>query len=151
MKKVLALLDRVERDPAAAAELLEIAAGYLDEGKPLPVKLAKHLAIAFRKTASEVQPERAATLAHFLCLTNKPGRPKKPVPPLEILGALDADPQVSESSLKGQLATKHNISESTAPTRIKAMKEAKNVIGEIVEVNGGTLIPPRQQTVQKPD
>lgn len=79
--KIAELLSKVGSDPEAAAELLGIAADFLDARKAMPDALADHLAKAFKYALLAPKPaKRASNLIHGLCLKREKGG----LPPIDI-------------------------------------------------------------------
>lgn len=147
---IATLLSRVGEDVEAGAKLLKVAATYLKQREPLPDDLADYLADAFLRATNEHGTERGKELAWCLGLTGSEGRPKKKVPPLEIARALDEEHGITEGALKRRIAKEHDVSESTARNRIKSVKRSVEIIAEIVEENGGSLVQRRKPKVQEP-
>lgn len=69
------LLNRVEANPDAAAEVLLLAAEYMRAGKPLPDDIAEHLAGAFEAAMCKPQKMRGKALLRELHLTAGNRRP----------------------------------------------------------------------------
>lgn len=126
------LLRRAKSEPAAAAELLQIAALYLQRGVAMPKALADHLAHALTKAADAAQEDRRGVLATELHLV-RPANPPVKVRPVEILTVVvlhdyrnhvrtDKKPRL-EKQLVADLVSEHGISEKKARDLIKAARE----------------------------
>lgn len=74
---VFELLRRVEADPDAAAEVLQLAAGYLQKATPMPPELAAYIAGAFLSAALKPRELRAKQLTDDLNLTANNKRKSK--------------------------------------------------------------------------
>lgn len=139
-----ALLATVERDPRAAAELLGIAADYLEAGQPMPRSLARHLFLSFRRAIAQPSAERATTLTVDLGLAplDGGGRPAKPVDRAQINAMIERkykeDGGISENAASEWVAEEFGVSVSTARKHVKP----ERFIPEILKDNGfDSLIP----------
>lgn len=144
-----ALLGKIGHDPRAAAELLGIAADYLEADKPLPRNLARHLAVSFRRAIDQPSAERATTLAVDLGLAalGKGGRPSKPVDYLQVKAMIEHEYAenggISETAASKRVAEEFGVSRTTA---LKHVRPAR-FVPQILKSNGlDSLIP-----LKKPD
>ncbi|PKO86014.1 MAG: hypothetical protein CVU18_17105 [Betaproteobacteria bacterium HGW-Betaproteobacteria-12] len=125
------LVRRVDSEPGAAAELLRIAAGFLQSREPLPDVLADYLAVAFEAAAGvkpgtegkPVEHERVRVLAKALGFTREAGGQRKEIPkdlalPLAVYGN-----ELSDYQVANEIKRKHGISFNTALSRVKEMRD----------------------------
>lgn len=126
------LLHRAKSEPAVAAELLQIAALYLQRRVAMPKALADHLARAFTMAADAAQEDRRGVLATELHLV-RPANPPVKVRPAEVLAMvslhdyrnhikIDKKPRL-EKQLVADIVAEHRISEKKARDLIKAARE----------------------------
>jgi len=139
-----ALLAKVGHDPRAAAELLGIAADYLEAGKPLPRNLARHLALSFRRAVDQPSAERATTLTVDLGLAalGKGGRPAKPVDHFQVRSMIEREyaenDGISEKAASKRVAEEFGVSPTTA---LKHVRPAR-LVPEMLKATGiDSLIP----------
>ena len=125
-KKISELVSQVGLNATASAELLLIAAGYFEAGKPLPQSLAELFAKAIQKAVAEPSSERGKVLALELGLEapGKIGAPRKDVDEQaihEFIAAeiIKAPEQFSETKLKTIVAERFGISETKALEFVK--------------------------------
>lgn len=142
-KKIAELLPQVGLNATASAELLSIAAGYFEAGKPLPESLAKLFAKAIRQAVAEPSSERGRMLAFELGLDAqaKTGRPRKDIPngDLALTVAVFGE-AISETELKKGIAKTYGVAPETARKRIKEAKaeqaKAREETDELLKRNG---------------
>jgi len=130
------LIDQIGRNANAAADLLALAAEYLEAGEPLPGKLAGFLAVSFREAISEPCAERGKALAFALGLSapGKDGAPRKNIPKgdLALTVAIYGKNKDDEAKfgLRAGLAETYRVSKNTAKARIQ---ETRDELGEAHE------------------
>lgn len=134
-RRVRARLVELTKDPSAAIDLMEVAAGCLRARMPLPDELADWLATALSQASKAAPDKRGATLVSKLSIKGEAGAPTKGGKLVVASLVYEHDTRSPDerqgqfAALVAEVASKIGGSETTAKRRIREAREA-------IEANG---------------